>query len=554
MTNNLTDKWNTADQPWWKGAVIYQIYPRSFNECGEQGVGNLRGVAERMDYVAALGVDAVWLSPFFCSPMLDMGYDVSDYCDVDPLFGSLEDFDELIEAAHTRGLKVLIDLVLSHSSDQHPWFRESRQDRTNPRADWYVWADPKPDGSPPNNWLSLFGGSAWAWSSRRRQYFLHNFLPEQPDLNFHNPEVQAAVLDVAAFWLDRGVDGFRLDTVNFYFHDSELRDNPVARPDGQLRLAPDSNPYSFQEHVFDKSRPENDEFLRKFRRLIERYDGDRVLLGELGEDSSRALELLVDYTGDGTKLHMGYCFDLLYGELTAECFHEHIRRYDNCLRDTAWHCNVFSNHDVVRHISRWKVPEVEHDQAAKLCAGLLLSLRGSACLYQGEELGLPEPKLSLDELTDPYGIRFWPDIPSRDGCRTPIPWNAGNEHAGFSRGRPWLPVKPEHRRKAVDVQERDENSVLGHYRRLIAWRKAHPLLKYGSIDTLDTGDGILGIRRFDGKQALLLFFNPTNDTASVPLPSGWQCRSAQMPFDGVLSNGRLELPPYGAYAGYLAAE
>lgn len=296
---------------WWRGAVIYQIYPRSFQDTNGDGVGDLPGITRRLDHVAGLGVDAIWISPFFTSPMKDFGYDVSDYCDVDPLFGTLADFDALIARAHELGLKVLIDLVLSHTSDQHPWFQESRQSRGNPKADWYVWAEPKPDGTAPNNWLSIFGGPAWAWDARREQYYLHNFLTAQPDLNFHCPAVQEALLGVAKFWLDRGVDGFRLDTINFYMHDAELRDNPpLPVEERNDQTAPKVNPYNHQRHLYDKNHPQNIVFLRKLRKLMDGYKAAAV--GEIG-DSQRGLEILGEYTSGPDAMQMSYAFELLSG-------------------------------------------------------------------------------------------------------------------------------------------------------------------------------------------------------------------------------------------------
>ncbi len=301
----------TREKDWWRGAVIYQIYPRSFQDSNGDGVGDLLGIVHRLPYIASLGVDAIWISPFFTSPMKDFGYDVSDYCDVDPMFGTLADFDAVIDTAHSLGIKVLIDLVLSHTSDQHPWFVESREDRTNPKANWYVWADAKPDGTPPNNWLSIFGGSAWQWDAGRLQYYLHNFLTEQPDLNFHEPEVQDALLDVVRFWLDRGVDGFRLDTINFYTHDAELRDNPPLPPEERLaKTAPAVNPYTWQNHIYDKSRPENLVFLRRLRAVMEPYNAAAV--GEVGDDQ-RDLEIVGEYTAGDDLMHMCYAFDLLSG-------------------------------------------------------------------------------------------------------------------------------------------------------------------------------------------------------------------------------------------------
>ncbi|MDZ7602678.1 MAG: alpha-amylase family glycosyl hydrolase, partial [Hoeflea sp.] len=313
----------TLSSDWWRGCVIYQVYPRSYQDTSGDGIGDIAGIIRRLDHIASLGVDAIWLSPFFKSPMADFGYDVSDYCDVDPMFGTLSDFDELVALAHAKGLRIIIDQVISHSSDQHPWFRESRSSRDNAKADWYVWADPKPDGTAPNNWLSIFGGPAWEWDSTRRQYYMHNFLASQPDLNFHTADLQAAILDTVKFWLDRGVDGFRLDTVNFYVHDRLLRDNPPLKlsvEDGNFMGvdAPDTNPYGFQDHLYDKSQPENIVFLQRLRALMDTYEG-RTTVGEVG-DGRRSLKTVAAYTNGGDKLHMCYTFDMLGSEFSAEHF------------------------------------------------------------------------------------------------------------------------------------------------------------------------------------------------------------------------------------------
>jgi len=300
---------NVANPDWWRGAVIYQIYPRSFQDSNNDGIGDLGGIVQRLPYIADLGVDAIWISPFFTSPMKDFGYDVSNYCDVDPMFGTLADFDAVIQTAHDLGVRVMIDLVLSHTSDQHPWFKESRVSQDNGKSDWYVWADPKPDGNPPNNWLSIFGGPAWHWEGQRQQYYLHNFLTSQPDLNFHNPDVQNALLDVARFWLDRGVDGFRLDTINFYVHDKQLRDNPPLPADQRnATIAPQVNPYNHQEHLYDKNQPENLAFLRKLRAVMTPYGAAAV--GEVG-DAQRGLEIMGEYTAGDDLMQMCYAFEFL---------------------------------------------------------------------------------------------------------------------------------------------------------------------------------------------------------------------------------------------------
>ncbi|MDI7860807.1 alpha-glucosidase family protein [Rhizobiaceae bacterium n13] len=535
---------------WWRGAVIYQVYPRSFQDTTGDGYGDLKGVTKRLGHIASLGVDAIWLSPFFKSPMADMGYDVSDYCAVDPMFGTLEDFDALVSEAHRLGLRIVIDQVISHTSDQHPWFIESRSSRKNPKADWYVWADPKPDGTAPNNWLSIFGGPAWEWDGVRRQYYMHNFLASQPDLNFHNPKVQDALLDTVRFWLDRGVDGFRLDTVNFYFHDERLRDNPplVRDPDATSHDAPDVNPYGMQDHLFDKSQPENLGFLKRFRALLDEYD-DRTSVGEVG-DGARSLKTVAAYTSGGDKLHMCYTFDLLGPDFTATHIRKCVSAFQQAVTD-GWVCWAFSNHDVMRHVSRFAKTEDEQERVAKLAIAVIASLRGSICLYQGEELGLPEADLAFEDLRDPYGIRFWPSFKGRDGCRTPMPWEKGEAHAGFSSAKPWLPIPDEHRHMAVNVQDGRTDSVLGHYRAMLAFRKAHGPLHDGEMTFLDSNRDLLAfIREKDGEK-LLFVFNLTREPQEFRLP-GTDVRPVDLPgFSPRSAGGILGLEGLDAFCGRL---
>ena len=371
---------------WWRGGVIYQIYPRSFQDSNGDGIGDLEGMIGRLDHVARLGADAIWLSPIFASPMDDMGYDVSDYEAVDPVFGDLAAFDALVARAHDLGLKVMIDQVLNHSSDRHPWFQQSRKSRDNPKADWYVWADPQKDGTPPNNWLSVFGGPAWEWNPSRGQYYLHNFLATQPDLNFFNPEVQEAMLKILRFWLDRGVDGFRFDTVNFYFHDRKLRDDPAER---RKKNAPrEFNPYNMMDHIHSKSRPENIAFLKRIRKLMDEYPGTTTV-GEVGESPRHAVDVMAAYTSGGDKLHMCYSFDMLGPDFTARHFRKTIEGFFEAAPD-GWPAWSFSNHDVMRQVSRWADHAADPDDFAPLFAALLPPLRGSVRSYQGEELGLPD--------------------------------------------------------------------------------------------------------------------------------------------------------------------
>ena len=490
------------DPDWWKGAVIYQIYPRSFCDTNGDGIGDLNGVTARMDYIASLGVDAIWLSPFFTSPMDDFGYDVSDYEDVDPMFGSLADFDRMTKAAHDRGLKLIIDLVISHTSDQHPWFAESRLSKNNAKADWFVWADAKPDGTAPTNWLSIFGGPAWEWDSRRCQYYMHNFLASQPDLNFHNEEVQDAVLSAARFWLDRGVDGFRLDTVNFYFHDKKLRDNPPLSADQVPSTVDPTNPYGFQDHLYDKTQPENLAFLEKLRALLDKYPGT-TSVGEIGADG-QAVELTNSYTEAEKRIHMAYSFDLLTTQHSAAYIRKIVEEM-NAGIGSGWASWALSNHDVSRVASRWGAGH-DLNRFTPLATALCASLRGTPCLYQGEELGLQQAEVPFEQLQDPYGIRFWPEYKGRDGCRTPMPWTNDNSYAGFSENVPWLPVEPKHRTQAVAEQEGDDNSVLNRNRAFYIWRQQHAALKKGNMTFLESsGETLVFTRQFESETILCAF-------------------------------------------------
>lgn len=501
---------------WWRGAVIYQVYPRSYQDTDGSGVGDLRGITRRLDHIASLGVDAVWLSPIFTSPMKDMGYDVSDYTDVDPQFGTLEDFDALVARAHGLGLKVIIDQVLSHSSDKHPFFAESRRDRENPKADWYVWADPKPDGTPPNNWTSVFGGSAWEWEPRRRQYYLHNFLREQPDWNVWNRDVQDFLLSTMRFWLERGVDGFRLDTVNYYIHDKELRDNP-PNPEltkGTIWDTPRET-YAWQDHLYSKARPENVDFLKRMRALTDKYD-DRMMVGEVGEAGDRAIEIMAEYTEGTDKLHMCYSFEMLGPHYEPGFFRHAIEGFFKGAPHghPSW---SFSNHDVVRHVTRFAAFGADPDTLARQAVALLMGFEGAIGIYQGEELGLPEAEMEYHELTDPPGLRFWPEVKGRDGCRTPMVWQAEALNGGFSDGLPWLPVKAPHLARAVDLQEAANDSVLHSYREVIAFRQKRAALRRGTTRFLDAPHPVLAFRREAESDRLLCVYNlsPAPVTATL---------------------------------------
>lgn len=532
----------TTNLNWWKGGIIYQIYPRSFMDESGDGVGDLAGITSKLDYVASLGVDAIWLSPIFTSPMKDFGYDVSNYRDIDPLFGSLDDFKTLIKTAHTLGLKVMIDQVLSHTSDQHPWFEESRQDKINPKADWYVWSDPKPDGSPPNNWLSIFGGSAWQWDSRRLQYYLHNFLTSQPDVNFHNDDVRQLQLDNMRFWLDLGVDGFRLDTVNFFYHSQGLEDNPPVLPGEPKTMgAPHDNPYTYQRHVYDLSRPENLIFLKELRALMDEYPGTTTV-GEIGDDFP--LERMAEYTSGGDKLHMAYTFDLLNAPHSPSYIRSVLKNMQDIVGD-GWPCWALSNHDVVRAITRWGANE-DQKQYPLVAMALITSLRGSVCLYQGEELGLPEADVPFERIQDPYGLPLWPVFKGRDGCRTPMVWDK-SEHGGFSTQEPWLPVDDRHLPLSVAEQEANPKALLHKVRQLLRWRQQQPELVQGELEQIDLGNEALisYVRTLDNK-SMLVSINMTgaSQTASIPMSAA---PLEGHGFSSSLDNGTLVLPPYQAF-------
>jgi len=496
---------------WWKGAVTYQVYPRSFQDSNGDGIGDLPGITARLPYLADLGVDCLWLSPFFASPMKDMGYDVSDYCEVDPMFGTLADFDTLVARAHAHGLRIIIDQVLSHSSDAHPFFGQSRAARRGEKADWYVWADPRPDGTPPNNWLSVFGGPAWTWDARRHQFYLHNFLTSQPDFNYHNPAVQDWALETLRFWLDRGVDGFRFDTVNYYFHDPEFHNNP---PDTRKKPKPESNPYEMQEHLFDKNRPENLGWLTRIRTLLDEYGA--MAVGEVGE-SQHAIKLMGAYTEPG-RLQQCYSFEMLGKDHSAAFFRDRVEGFFKGAPQ-GWPMWAFSNHDVPRHTTRWAEMAADPDALAKQSAALLLSLEGSICLWQGEELGQTDTDLAFEELTDPQGIAFWPAPVGRDNTRTPMVWDTSPQ-AGFTTDQPWLPVKPPQAARHVAGQAGAQGSVLECYREMLGFRRESPALRFGKTRFLDTAEPVLAFERIIEGQTLLCLFNlsPQPQTVALPAP------------------------------------
>jgi alpha-glucosidase len=501
-----------AQSSWWQRRVIYQIYPRSFMDSNGDGIGDLPGITSRLDYLQWLGVDAIWISPIYPSPMADFGYDVADYTDIDPMFGTLADFDHLLAQAHVRGLKVILDFVPNHTSCEHPWFLESCSSRDNPKRDWYLWADPKSDGIPPNNWLSVFGGSAWEWDEATGQYYLHSFLKEQPDLNWRNPEVQRAMLDVLRFWLDRGVDGFRIDVVHFLIKDSQLRDNPPARTVDSFHIPE----YAAFEHIYDKNRPEVHDIIRQIRRLLDEYE-ERMAIGEthLGLD-----ELIKFYGQRGDELHLPFNFTLLYLPWRARAFRWAVNAYEAALHrqqelaPTAvfWPNYVLGNHDEHRIASRFGKVQ------ARVAAMLLLTLRGTPTLYYGDEIGMADVEIPLKREQDPWGKRVLGLGLGRDPERTPMQWDA-SPNSGFSTTEPWLPVAPDYKVVNVETQRANPTSILNLYRQLTWMRKESPALHSGCYRAVDnvSKDCFVYLRENTGKR-MLVALNFSDDEHQLSLP------------------------------------
>ncbi|MDZ7845000.1 MAG: alpha-amylase family glycosyl hydrolase [Anaerolineales bacterium] len=502
--------------PWWQTGVIYQIYPRSFQDTTGSGVGDLPGIIQRLPYLSeTLGVDALWLSPFYPSPMKDFGYDVSDYRDVHPLFGTLEDFDRLLREAHERGLKIIIDLVPNHSSDQHPWFQESRSSRENDRRDWYIWADPGPDGAPPNNWLSVFGGSAWEWDENTGQYYLHSFLKEQPDLNWRNPRVKEAMFDVARFWLDRGVDGFRIDVAHYIMKDPDLRDNPL-NPDLSPSIHRPLGEYDSHFHLYDKGHPDNHQVYREFREILDEYSQEKPRIA-IGEIHIMDWEEWASYYGENLdEIHLPYNFSLLAVEWQADQVQAKVDQLESVLPPGAWPNYVLGNHDEQRLASR-----IGEDQARN-AALLLLTLRGTPTIYYGDEIGMKDVPIPPDQQLDPAGLRQPDHGQSRDSCRTPMQWSPG-PRAGFSppgAETPWLPLPDDYTQTNVETQLADPRSLLALYRRLLELRKTHPVLQTGAYRPLkNPPPDCFCYWRENESQQMLICLNFSGQPRTLAVPS-----------------------------------
>ena len=501
----MPDALSSTVRPWWESGVIYQIYPRSFQDSNGDGIGDLEGIRRRLDYVRSLGVDAIWLSPIFPSPMVDFGYDVSNYCGIEPMFGDLAQFDRLIEEVHSQGLKLLLDFVPNHSSDQHPWFIESRCSRNNPKRDWYVWRDPSPGGGPPNNWTSDMGGSSWEFDPATEQYYLHAFLREQPDLNWRNPAVRAAMDDVLRFWLDRGVDGFRIDVLWHCIKHPDLLDNP-PNPDFRPELG---EKFKVLQH-HSANQPEVHEVAASFRRLADEY-GERLLVGEI----CLPVPSLMDYYGtrEAPGVHLPFNFQLLDAPWNAQALARIIADYEAALPAGGWPNWVIGSHDAPRIAGRLGEPQ------ARVAAMLLLTLRGTPTLYQGDELGIGNVDIPADRIRDTQDLRQPGLGLGRDGSRTPMPWDESPQ-AGFSSAEPWLPLNQDWHSRNVAHQDANPGSMLSLHRALLSLRRQFQALSIGSQQVHPAADGVLLYERSHGEQRILVVLNLTRTPQPLELPAG----------------------------------
>lgn len=521
---------------WWRDGIIYQIYPRSFADSNGDGIGDLNGITARLDYLQDLGIDAIWLSPIYPSPDADFGYDVADYTAIDPKFGTMDDFDRLLEEAHRRDIRIVLDLVLNHTSDQHPWFLESRSSRDNPYRDWYIWRDPAPGGGPPNNWQSRFGGPGWEFDQHTGQYYFHMFHKAQPDLNYRNPAVRQAVLDVFRFWLDKGVDGFRLDVFNAYFKDAELRSNPP-----RLGLIG----WDRQHHRYDIDQPEMLPFLKEVRELLDAYP-ERYAVGETFEATpARAAA----YTGKD-RLHATFNFKFTSCRWRPRCFLKSIVEWEGALSPDDWPNYVLNNHDLPRTGTRYAIGE--NDARLKVAAAMLLTLRGTPFLYYGEEIGMRDIRLSRDEILDPVGKRYWPFYKGRDGCRAPMQWD-DSPYAGFSNVQPWLPVHPDYTFRNVAAQQGEPDSLLETYRQLIRLRRKLPALQRGVfVPLVYEPAAILAYLRQTSDQTVLVALNFRRAPNRLVLGSAMSGAEWQLVYssrgcgDHRISNRILQLDGYEA--------
>lgn len=529
-----------GDFTWWKHGVIYQIYPRSFYDANGDGVGDLPGLIEKLDYLEWLGVDALWLSPINTSPMFDFGYDISDYRGIDPVFGTLDDCDRLIAEAHRRNIRIVMDVVINHTSHLHPWFVESRSSRDNPKRDWYIWHDGK-NGRRPNNWMAAFGGRAWEWDETSGQFYFHSFLKEQPDLNLRNGACRDAVFGELRFWLDRGVDGFRLDAATWYIKDDRFRSNPFGWGPNAPR------PYDLQKHVYDQNRPETHDVLRELRKVLDGYR-DRMMVGETSEASPGGEKTSASYLGSGTdELHLAFDFSLLFSRYGARHFAGCLSRWYDAMPAAGWPSLVLNNHDQPRSTTRWCRGK-DGGKKARVLAAMLLTAWGTPFLYYGEEIGMTNGAITRRQVRDPVGIKYWPFHKGRDPERTPMQWSA-EANAGFTSATPWLPVADTYRDINVAVQKDDAGSLLAWYRDLLALRKRHVALTHGSYRPAYSEPDVLAFYREEGGDKAFVALNFSGKQRSIGSEgtSRWEVllgthRAAGWPLDA----GRIDLVPYEA--------
>lgn len=511
---------------WWRDGIIYQIYPRSFADSNDDGIGDLPGITKKLDYLQDLGVDAIWLSPIYPSPDVDFGYDVADYTGIDPKFGTMEDFENLVREAKKRGIHIIMDLVLNHTSDQHPWFVQSKESEENPFHDWYLWLYPKSDGEPPNNWAAIFGGSGWEYDPELGQYYYHMFYKEQPDLNWRNSEVRQAMLDVFRFWLKKGVDGFRLDVFNAYFKDPAFRDNP---PKLGLRS------FDRQQHIHDVSQPEMYPLLGEIRSILDQHPGGYAV----GETFIANTTQTASYCGKD-KLHAAFNFEFAENRWHPKRFLDSAQKWYAALEKDTWPNNFLSNHDMTRAASRYCFGE--DDRRAKVALAMLLTFRGTPFIYYGEEIGMRDiPIRRRSEVLDPIGKTFWPLFKGRDGCRAPMQWTGG-KNAGFSDAKPWLPVNKNHLERNVVNQAAQPDSLLLFFKSLAALRKSEPALQHGEFKALTTDPHThLVFERILGDNRLVVLLNFSSREVQADLPEGkWQSIFGR---EGLFEN-KLDLAPY----------
>ncbi|MFN2187502.1 MAG: alpha-glucosidase [Candidatus Promineifilaceae bacterium] len=536
LTNDDQQPVNNLPPSWWQTSIIYHIYPRSFQDTTDTGVGDIQGIISRLDYLQDLGVGAIWLSPLYPSPNKDFGYDVSDYNAIHPDFGTMEDFTDLRDELHRRDMKIIMDMVLNHTSDQHSWFQEACSSRENPKRDWYIWKDGTAEGKPPNNWKSVFGGSSWEWHSDTEQYYLHSFLKEQPDLNWRNPKVREALWEVIRFWLDLGVDGFRFDVINCFIKDIHFRDNP--RRSFGLRA------YDRQRHIYDRDRAGNYEYIRQIRALVNQYT-DRMTIGEVMVDGKGSPQLAADYYDEGQGLHMAFNFAFTSCPWRAEAFAEAVDQWEAALGEENWPNYVLSNHDRSRAISRYG-SGLDSIPRAKVAAAMLLTLRGTPFIYYGEEIGMADTHISRRRLQDPVGKRYWPLHPGRDPVRTPMQWD-NTLNAGFSHVVPWLPVNKNYLQTNVLAQLKDPLSLLSWYRTLIRLRKSEPALLSGSYTKVTASGGIFSYERAldDSHIFVALNFLGKEKQIDLPAPGPWMPLLRENLAAGSVLSTTDTLPPYG---------